>query len=553
MMRHESDRLWALAAGELELDDRRYVELHLQDCPECRDALEAVEIARGALESAKRSSPSIDWLATDERVGALVEKRLRASARPRWIPFVVSGALVAAAAGLAFLFWPATPQPVPPSEPPLVQLPEPMPIRVEVARGLTRVGSTAEPVVAGETLKGGDVLRTSVAGKAFVHLPDSSHLRVAAGTQVALTRVDADDVALTLSRGRIAVRASHESRKGFVVHAGDLDVHVVGTVFSVANGPAGVEVAVSEGEVRVASSERGETTVKPGQRLSIDQRGRARLGAINQALERELSEVQGIAEAVTNVENRPAATVVPAAGGRTPQPPSAALPRLSAEESQARLAVVEPPASAPAPAAAVAPSAPPPSHPVEPEVASERWDGPGTAFPSLAGGYTRGVPFGKEPEPTPEGPPSELAEWAAAPKPQPVAPAAIAPPTLIVPVLEAPPVRPTKPEADAIAVEPFPKAEVRTEGLRARTKSLEQLFFEKAEESLTKGGCDRFLTGLEDIAIEGQEAAQYARVLRARCFDAQLRPRQAMSEYTKYLEAYPKGRYADEARAALGQ
>ena len=63
----------------------------------------------------------------------------------------------------------------------------------------------------GPSCAGGDVLRTSVAGRAFVHLPDGSHLRVGAASQLALTRSEADDVALTLERGTLAVRASHQS------------------------------------------------------------------------------------------------------------------------------------------------------------------------------------------------------------------------------------------------------------------------------------------------------------------------------------------------------
>ncbi|MER2562652.1 MAG: FecR domain-containing protein [Myxococcaceae bacterium] len=555
MTRHETERLWALAADELELDDKRYVELHLSDCPECRDSLEAVQLAQRALDSARTSSPSLDWLATDERVGAIVEKRMRKNARPKWMPFAMTGALVAVAAAVTFVVWPvAEPKvEVPPSEPPLVQVSAPQPIRVELARGLTRVAASAEPIAAGETLKSGDVLRTGVAGKAFVHLPDSSHVRVAAGTQVALTRAESDEVALTVSRGRVSVRASHEPRKAFVVHAGQVSVHVVGTIFSVENGPAGVEVAVSEGAVRVESGDAQETNVKAGQRLSIDARGKAKVGALTPVLERELSEVQGVAEAVASAEQQ--VVTVAAKGGRAPtarQP--GALPRLSAEESKAR--VVEPLPAAPAPAAtAVAAPEAPVTMTVEPEtqVEVERFDGPGTAFPSLAGGYTRGVPFKRDefaieapaPSPAPaakaEGPVTEESEWAALPK----TPAQLAPPTLVVPMLEPKPV--TAP-APAPTPAPVPVVTAKTS-----SKSLEQLFLEKAEASLEKGGCDRYLPGLEDIALESVDSAQLARVLRARCFDSQLRPKQAMSEYAKYLEAFPKGRYVDEARGALGQ
>lgn len=555
MTRHETERLWALAADELELDDKRYVELHLSDCPECRDSLEAVQLAQRALDSARTSSPSLDWLATDERVGAIVEKRMRKNARPKWMPFAMTGALVAVAAAVTFVVWPST-EPkveVPPSEPPLVQVSAPKPIRVELARGLTRVAASAEPIAAGETLKSGDVLRTGVAGKAFVHLPDSSHVRVAAGTQVALTRAESDEVALTVSRGRVSVRASHEPRKAFVVHAGQVSVHVVGTIFSVENGPAGVEVAVSEGAVRVESGDAQETNVKAGQRLSIDARGKAKVGALTPVLERELSEVQGVAEAVASAEQQ--VVTVAAKGGRVPtarQP--GALPRLSAEESKARVVEPLPAVPAPAPAAVAAPEAPV-TMTVEPEtqVEVERFDGPGTAFPSLAGGYTRGVPFKRDefaieapaPSPAPaakaEGPVTEESEWAALPK----TPAQLAPPTLVVPMLEPKPVA-------APAPAPTPAA-VPVVTAKTSSKSLEQLFLEKAEASLEKGGCDRYLPGLEDIALESVDSAQLARVLRARCFDSQLRPKQAMSEYAKYLEAFPKGRYVDEARGALGQ
>lgn len=86
-------------------------------------------------------------------------------------------------------------------------------------------------------------------------------------------------------------------------------------------------------------------------------------------------------------------------------------------------------------------------------------------------------------------------------------------------------------------------------------KDLEMIFLQRAEDSIEKGTCDRFLLGLEDIALDAERNArsEQARVLRARCFDTQMRPRQAMNEYRKYLEAYPRGRFSAEAHQALGE
>ena len=86
-------------------------------------------------------------------------------------------------------------------------------------------------------------------------------------------------------------------------------------------------------------------------------------------------------------------------------------------------------------------------------------------------------------------------------------------------------------------------------------KDLESIFMQRAEDSLDKGTCDRFLLGLEDIALDAERnpRSEQARALRARCFERQMRPRQAMNEYRKYLEAYPRGRFSAEAHQALGE
>jgi hypothetical protein len=71
---------------------------------------------------------------------------------------------------------------------------------------------------------------------------------------------------------------------------------------------------------------------------------------------------------------------------------------------------------------------------------------------------------------------------------------------------------------------------------------------------LNAGSCERYLPGLEELANERQSLnAEDARVYRARCFDAMVKPKQSHQEYRRYLMQYPHGRYVDEARLVLGE
>lgn len=78
----------------------------------------------------------------------------------------------------------------------------------------------------------------------------------------------------------------------------------------------------------------------------------------------------------------------------------------------------------------------------------------------------------------------------------------------------------------------------------------EGLFLERAGEALKTGKCQNYLLGLQDV-IEGTQdkgSRETAYILRARCFDEQLDPVAAAQEYRKYLQRFPAGRFADEAR-----
>lgn len=76
----------------------------------------------------------------------------------------------------------------------------------------------------------------------------------------------------------------------------------------------------------------------------------------------------------------------------------------------------------------------------------------------------------------------------------------------------------------------------------------------RAEQSLRSGTCARHLPALLEVATSAEVAERrgFARVLRARCYDQRLMPRDAEREYVLYLAAFPHGRWASEAAAVVG-
>ena len=89
----------------------------------------------------------------------------------------------------------------------------------------------------------------------------------------------------------------------------------------------------------------------------------------------------------------------------------------------------------------------------------------------------------------------------------------------------------------------------------SRDGEYEELFLLRAERSLRKGGCQRYLAGLEEIAGDTpvSDSAERARIMRARCLDREGRTDVAQAEYRRYLAEAPSGRFVDEARRASGR
>lgn len=156
-----------------------------------------------------------------ERLWSNVSERLEAGRTPhfRWV-FVVAGlAAVAAAGGLS---WRAQ------------SVERPVALVVPAA---TRLETEA------------DVLA--------VRLNDGSSLSLFARTQVAVKHNQPALVALSLSRGELRCDVTHHPERAFTVVAGDVEVRVVGTEFSVKSTPeadgARVEVSVLRGVVEIKS------------------------------------------------------------------------------------------------------------------------------------------------------------------------------------------------------------------------------------------------------------------------------------------------------------
>ncbi len=507
MMRHDEALLWEYAARELPSEDARLVQHHLTECPECQEKLTDVRTARGALAAVKGNAMAFTYAKADAAIGKAVEKRMAKAAFGRPWVLALSGSLVAAGLALvAYGVWSKLPASAPAPE---VAVVAPAPPKaapgVEKATGLTIIGAQTRSLAAGETLSGGDVLRTDWKGDATLKLPEGTRLRLGASSQLALTRAETDDVTLALDHGRVAIAASKARRKGFVLHTNGLMVTVVGTRFSVASSRDGVEIAVDEGKVSLEPPSGLPMFVSAGQRVRFDSRWRSTRGPITVAQKKEL---EALGE--TTKQAAPHAAVVPATGGAVAVAAAPAATPMSIDElmplpvaaAPAPVSVAAPP-PAPAPVAVAAVAPPPPA----PAPIASKPDMTGLEVPLLV-------------SPVEDVKPQGFIDWPQLPKPA-APPAAAAGSKLS--------------DKDEPAIDH------------------EGIFIMRAERSINNGGCERFLVGLEEVATDPKRGprAEKARILRARCFDARMKFKEAEQEYRKYVSEYPVGTFLDEARAVL--
>jgi hypothetical protein len=112
------------------------------------------------------------------------------------------------------------------------------------------VEADLEEMRPGDRISSGESVRTATDSGAVLVLDDGSRIEMRERSELALLPA-ADGVRIRLERGGVIVEAADQRAGHLYVSTDDVDVAVVGTVFSVSEGTKGARVSVIEGEVRV--------------------------------------------------------------------------------------------------------------------------------------------------------------------------------------------------------------------------------------------------------------------------------------------------------------
>lgn len=106
------------------------------------------------------------------------------------------------------------------------------------------------------------VYTTTTEGYERLVLPDGSMLELNANTDMRV-RFTAAERRITLNRGEAHFSVTKNPSRPFVVYAGKVSVHAIGTAFNVRLGTNAVEIIVTEGKVRVSHASPSATLSAP--------------------------------------------------------------------------------------------------------------------------------------------------------------------------------------------------------------------------------------------------------------------------------------------------
>ena len=170
-----------------------------------------------------------------------------------------------------------------------------------------------------------------------VALADRSRIVASPYTELVREEAEADDVSLRLRSGRARFEVESVPERVFSVRAGDVEVRVVGTIFSVSLDGDGVEVAVERGGVDVLQGGSVER-IRAGQAARY-QRARPDLEPSPEPVEPSVVEPdEGEPEAEAEAGGASLARIRPAETGRAPTERVDSASSLLAEATAARRA-----------------------------------------------------------------------------------------------------------------------------------------------------------------------------------------------------------------------
>jgi TolA-binding protein len=264
--------------GQLDAPGRSTFESHLESCSACRDEVAAWERVDGAVQSWSdaRAVPETSPFVANRLVQvAREERRPKITRRARSPLALVAATAVAAAAAVVLVLY------VTADDPPVETGPLPM----------------VEPMLV--HAEGGDIRLNQQAGEAVLTVEGDGRLlaaveedRVAIGSRsdARLSRSNEGGLRIELVRGTVAVAAAKRARTSpLIVEAGAHRVEVVGTRFKVTLiEDGGLQVAVSEGKVRVIGESGASRLVSHGQLFELATRGEERIAALEEALARSV-------------------------------------------------------------------------------------------------------------------------------------------------------------------------------------------------------------------------------------------------------------------------
>jgi hypothetical protein len=127
---------------------------------------------------------------------------------------------------------------------------------------------TPLPLGEGVELGAAEVIRTARGGNAVVKLFDGSLVEMDERSEISVSR-GWPGTTIRLERGNILVQAAKQKQGRLLVTAGEAQVAVKGTIFTVKHGVKGARVSVVEGAVEVQAGGKTEE-LKPGQQSTSD-------------------------------------------------------------------------------------------------------------------------------------------------------------------------------------------------------------------------------------------------------------------------------------------